>query len=141
MVGMAASERSKRNHADESNGERVSRQQRQDGKSNKDSDRRTRASTTQERKSRLKRSCNNPRNEGRASKRPKRNGQNPSLSPHETSEAADPTPIGEPVAIQPLTTQGSGATAAKRAKARSICHSAPKKIRSKSNMLGEGGPR
>ncbi len=84
-----------------------------------------RASTAKERESQLKRSRHDPLNEGQASKRPKRNGQNPSL--HETSNAADLTPIGEPVAIQPLTAQDSGATAARSAKVRSIRHSAPKK--------------
>jgi hypothetical protein len=124
--------RSKRNRVDEPNEERVTKRQRQDGESNSISDRRTRASTTKERESQLKRSCHDLLNEGRASKRPKRNGQNPSLS-HETSDAADPTPIGELVTIQPLITQGSGATAARSAKAHSVRHFAPKKTRSEAN--------
>jgi hypothetical protein len=122
--------RPKRNRADESNEERVSKRQRQDGESNSISDRRTRASTATESGSQLKRSCHDSLNEGRASEQPKRNGQNPSLSPHGTSDAADATPIGEPLSIQPPTTQDSGATAARSAKARSIRHSAPKKRRS-----------
>ncbi len=52
--------------------------------------------------SQLKRSRHDPLKEGRVSKRPKSNSQKPRLSPHETSNAADQTPIGEPAAIQSL---------------------------------------
>jgi hypothetical protein len=96
-------------------------------------DRRTRASTAKERESPLKRSYHDALNEGRASKRPKRNDQNNSLSTYKTSDSADPTSIGRPLSTQPPTTQGFGATAARSAKARSIRHSAPKNTRSEAN--------
>jgi hypothetical protein len=121
--------RSKRNRADESNEDRVSKWQRQDGEI---LDHRTRASTARERERehRLKSSRHDLLNEGQASKPPKRNGQNYSLSPHEISDAADPTSIGEPLSIQTPIRQDSGASTARSAKARSIRHSAPRKARS-----------
>ena len=131
--------RSKRNRADESNEERVSKRQRQDGESKPISDRRTRASTAKERESQLKRSCDDSINEGEASKppkQPKRNDQSNSLSPHKTSDVADPTSIGEALSIQTPATEVSGATwatAAKSTKAHSTRHSAPKKARSEAN--------
>ena len=130
--------RPKRNRPDESSEERVIKRQRQDIEATPVSDRRTRASTGKERENQLKRSCHDPLNEGRASKRPKRNCQNTRLSPHETPNAADPTPIREPVAIQPLETQDSGATAARSAKARSNHHSVSKDTRSEANTPGKG---
>ncbi len=119
--------RSKRNRAEDSNEKPVSKRQRQDCKSNPTSDRRTRTSTTKERESPLQRSCHDPLNEGRASQRPKRNGRNPCLSPHETSHAADPTPIAEPISFHNPTPQDSGATAPRIVKARFIRRSVPNK--------------
>jgi hypothetical protein len=126
---------SKRNRTDESNDERVSKRRRQDGEI---PHRRTRRSTTKERESQLKRSCDNSINGGQASKQPKRNGQNHSLSFHETSDGADPTSIGDPVSLQPLSTQDSGATASRSVEARSFRHSAPKKTRSEANTPAKG---
>jgi hypothetical protein len=127
--------RSKRNHVDKFNKERVTKQQRQDSKSYSISDCRTRASTAKKHKSQLKCSCHDLLNEGQASKQPKHNSQNPSL--YKTSDTTDPTLIGEPLVIQPFTTQDSRATAARSTKARSICYSAPKKTRSEANTPGK----
>jgi hypothetical protein len=81
-----------------------------------------------------------PQNEGRASKRPKRNGRNPRLSSHETSDAPDPTLIGDPLSIQNPTPQDSGSTTARNVKARSIRRSAPKKKdKIRGRDTGEGG--
>jgi hypothetical protein len=132
--------KSKRNRADISNGERDSKRQRRDGESNSISHRRTRASTAKEREGLLKRSCHEPLYEGRASKQPKRNSQKPRLSPHETSNASDPTPMGEPVSVQPSTTQDSKVTAARRVKSRPICRSAPNKTRSEAKTPAKGVP-
>jgi hypothetical protein len=91
-------------------------------------------STAEERESQLKRSRPGSISKG---SRPKRNSQNLCLSPHHTSDAADPTSIGEPLDIQPGRSQDSRATLARSAKARSIRHSAPKTARSKAKTLAK----
>jgi hypothetical protein len=115
---------SKRNRADVSIEERVSKRQRQDGESEPISDCRTRISTAEKRKS-----CHDPLSEGQASKRLKRDGQS-YLSPHKTSDAADPTPIGETISVQPPITQDSGAIAARSVKTPSLRLSTPRRRRS-----------
>jgi hypothetical protein len=123
ISGVGVQRGSKRSRADESNEERVSNRQRQDGESNLISDRRTRASTAKECESQLKRSYRDSINE--SSRRPKHSGPN-YLSPHNTSDAVNPTSIGEPLPTQSAITQVSRATAARSRKARS----APRKTRS-----------
>ena len=122
--------RSKRNHTGESNEGRVPKRQRQDGDI---LNRRTRASTAKERETQLKRSCGGSIRDGQVFKRPKCNDQNNSLSSRKISDAADSTSIGEAHSTQPHIIKGSRITAAKSAKAHSICRSAPKKTRSEAN--------
>ncbi|KAL5331131.1 hypothetical protein ACEPPN_000660 [Leptodophora sp. 'Broadleaf-Isolate-01'] len=128
---------SKRNRAHDSNEDRVSKRQRQDSESTPTSDRRMRASNTTKRESQLKHSYHGSINEGRASKRLKRNDQN-HFPPHETSIAADPTPIEDPLSIQPPTTQDSRATATRSVKARSIRRSASNNTRSEAETPAKG---
>ena len=127
-------QRSKYNRTDESNEERVSKQQKKDGEI---SDCRTHASTAKEHKSRLKHSCQDPLKKEQASKQLRRGSRNCSLSLYGKSDTTDPISTGEPLSIQTPTTQDSGATAARSAKAHSIHHSAPKKTRSKTNILAK----
>ncbi|KAH9214444.1 hypothetical protein DL95DRAFT_389417 [Leptodontidium sp. 2 PMI_412] len=131
-------QRSKRNRPDDFSEQQVSKRQRQDGESNSTSDLRTRTSTAKECKSPLKRNCHDPLNEGRAYTRPKRNVQNPCLSPHETSGAPNPTPTGDPCCCQIPVPQNSRVTAPRSVKASSIRCSAPKKTRSEAEAETNG---
>jgi len=119
--------RPKRNRAHVSHEERVSKRRRQDGEI---SDRRTRASTAKELENRRKHSCHDLLNEGQATKRRKRNGQNHVLRPHGTPDAVDPTSTGEPLSIPTPTTRPSDAPPGRSATARSTRHPYPKKTRS-----------